>query len=302
MRGLAIVAVVLAAAAVTPARAVADDAGIVNAEATVPPGPYLFGETVAPELNVLVNTTVVDPKALQISLRFFPYEQLAATQSVTSDGSIADIHYRYLLQCLSLQCITASALERTIRFAPAAVVRYRDRSGHVRSRRVPWPSFREVSRVGRNQIRPTTAAEATFAIPANPLSDFPTSVLAPPPSYRLSPLVLVLLLAVLAAGALFASLMVARPLLVLVRRRGDAAGPELSPLERALAAVEEAARRQTGGAEHREALGLLARELRRAQDPDLVRSARKLAWSEQAPSAAASRELVEEIRAAGGSA
>jgi hypothetical protein len=72
---------------------------------------------------------------------------------------------------------------------------------------------------------------------------------------------------------------------------------ELSPLERALASVEHSSRREPGSAEHREALALLARELRRAGMSELVSSARRLAWSERAPTEADSRKLVTAIRA-----
>jgi hypothetical protein len=86
------------------------------------------------------------------------------------------------------------------------------------------------------------------------------------------------------------------PVVALARSRTDAV-TELSPLERALTSVDHAARREPGGAEHREALALLARELRRAGMSDLVGSARRLAWSEQAPTEADSRKLVAEVRA-----
>ncbi len=297
----------VAAAAVValtlPGGMLAASPGIVQAQASLSPGPYLFGERITADVDVLVDSKLVDPKLLRVRARFFPYVEVATPRrTLTGDGPTVEARFRYLLQCVSLQCITGGAAERKIRFTPAARLEYRDRSGHSRSRTIPWPGFREVSRVGTSQLAPTTASQAQFSIPLDPLLQFPTSVVAPSPTYRVSPLLLGLVLAALAVGLLVAALYVARPLLALVHRRRHAAEPERSPLERALAAVEEAARRQAGGAEHREALALLARELRRAQQPDLVRSARKLAWSEQAPSASASRDLVARIRTAGGAA
>jgi len=269
--------------------------GIVRAQATLPPGPYLFGEQITADVDVLVNTKLVDPQTVRVETRFFPYRPLAAPRRTeTVDGSVADVRFRYVLACVSLECLTGSKLERKVQFTPTRI-RYRDRRQHVWRRTVNW---REISRVGNDQIRPATASQARFALPSEPLLQLPASVVAPSPSYRLSPLLLALVLAGLAAGVLVATFFVARPVLALARRGRGSAAPELSPLEQAIAAVEEAARRQTGGAEHREALALLARELRRAHLLDLVHSTRKLAWSEQAPSAAASRGLLAEVREA----
>ena len=294
--GTAFVAAVALVSAPTSALGAATD--IVEAQVVLSPGPYLFGERITADVDVLVNRKLVDPKALRVQTRFFPYAFVTAPRRTeTDDGSIADVRYRYLLDCNTLRCLTGG-LQRKIVFAPVRIA-YRDRAGRARSRSLRWTPIREVSRVGNDQIRPATATQARFSLPQNPLLQFPASVVAPSPSYRVSPLALGLVLLGLAVGVLVAAFVVARPLLPLVRRKRDATGPELSPLERALVAVEDAARREAGGAEHREALALLARELRRTQLPDLVRAARKLAWSEQAPSASASRELVAEVRAAG---
>ena len=89
---------------------------------------------------------------------------------------------------------------------------------------------------------------------------------------------------------------VARPLYALVRRQ-EVAGPQLTPLEQALAAVDAATRRQPGSAEHRESLAWLGRELRRTNLTELVGRARRLAWSEQAPTADASRQLTADVEA-----
>ena len=298
----AIVLVVLAFAFASTS-AFAAPSGIVDTEVTLSPGPYLFGQRLSANVDVLVNTKLVDPKVLQVETRFFPYTFVAApVRTETNDGPVADVRYHYLLDCNTLQCLTGGTVERSIHFAPVRL-RYRDRAGHNWSRTIPWPAIREISRVGKNNlVQATTASQAGFLLTQDPLRRFPASVVAPSPSYRLSPLVLGLLLIGLAAGALAAAFFVARPLLALVRKRRDSAGPELSPLEQALGAVEGAAQRAPGGAEHREALALLARELRVARLPDLVRSARQLAWSEQAPSATASRKLVADVRAAAGSA
>lgn len=302
MRRFSVVVLGLLALGGLPASAYAAPSGIVRTELTLPTGPYLFGEQIAPAVDVLVNTELVDPKALRVQTRFFPYELVTAPRrTVTREGHVADVRYRYVLACTTLQCLTGSKLQRRIQFSPVRIA-YRDRAGHDRKRSLPWPAVREISRVGDDRLRPATASEARLDLPLDPLLQFPASVVAPSPSYRLRPLPLGVLLAVLALAALIGAGVLARPLLVLLRRKRDTAGPELTPLGQALDAVDHAARRHAGGPEHREALALLARELRRAGQPDLVRAARRLAWSEQAPGAAASRSLVAEVQAATGSA
>lgn len=302
MRRLAAVAVVTLAFAGATTSASAAPSSIVRAQLTLPTGPYLFGEQIAPTVDVLVDTKLADPKAMQVETRFFPYQAIGAPRrTVTRDGSVADVRYRYVLACPTLQCLTGSTFQRKIQFTPVRI-QYRDRAGHSWKRTLRWPAIREISRVGSDLIPPATASEAGFNLTQSPLLRFPASVVAPSPSYRVSPLVLGLVLAGLALALLVAAAFLARPLLALLRRKREADGPELTPLEQALDAVDQAARKHAGGPEHREALGLLARELREAQLPDLVRTARQLAWSETAPSAAASRSLAGDVRAALGSA
>jgi len=302
VRRLAVVAATVLAFAGPTAPASAAASGIVRTQLTLPTGPYLFGEQIAPTVDVLVDTKLVEPKALVLQTRFFPYQATGAPRrTVTRDGSVADIRYRYVLHCPTLPCLTGSAFQRRIQFTPVRI-QYRDRAGHLWKRTLRWPAIREISRVGSDLVPPATASEAGFNLTQSPLLRFPASAVAPSPSYRVNPLVLGLVLAGLALAVLLAAAFVARPLLALVRRKRDTDGPALTPLEQALEAVEQAARKHAGGPEHREALGLLARELRHAQQPDLVQAARRLAWSETAPSAASSRSLVGDVRAAVGSA
>ncbi len=70
--------------------------------------------------------------------------------------------------------------------------------------------------------------------------------------------------------------------------------PTLTSLERALERVEESA--TTAGRGDRESLAWLARELGRAGRPDDARLARRLAWSEDEPTADDSIALVRRVR------
>ena len=132
---------------------------------------------------------------------------------------------------------------------------------------------------------------------SDPIIRLFTSIRAPSPSYGLSPIVLAALLFAAALATLLGAVVLARPLYALLRRQDVAGGPELTPLEQALAAVDAATRRQAGSAEHRESLAWLGRELRRTNLTELVGRARRLAWSEQAPTADASRQLTADVEA-----
>jgi hypothetical protein len=186
--------------------------------------------------------------------------------------------------------------QRQITFKPA-VLEYTTRDGKKHATKLPWNPIVLITRVSDPLSGPQTATQARLpTIPLEPLLRLPLSVKAPPPSYRIGPPTLALVLGLAALLALTAAVFVARPLLVLLRGK-EAAAPPLSPLEHAVVAVETAGQRQPGSAEHREALGLLARQLRRADVNELVNKARKLAWSEDAPTATDSRALTADGRA-----
>jgi hypothetical protein len=265
----------------------------------VSPGPHLFGDQIQADVNILVDTKRVDPKAVRIDTKFNPYSRLATPQRTTStDGSTTRLRYRYLIACDSLRCLTGKKTQRTIRFAPVTV-RWHERSGASSAMTARWQRFRLVSRFGGPRYLPQTASEVTRGIQytGDPIVRLFASIRAPDPSYRLDPAVFAALLFAAALTALLGAGALARPLIALVRRKDTDEGPELTPLERALAAVDTATRKQPGSAEHREALARLARELPRANLPGLVGRARRLAWSEQPPTAHASRELTDEIEA-----
>jgi hypothetical protein len=294
VKRLALVALAGALLAFAPARADAA-VGIVRAKTSLPSGPYRFGEQITADLDVLVNARLIDPDDVHADVGFDPYELVHSPQrDELADGSIVRVRFRYLLQCTSLACTTGPKVEREIAFK-SAVVEYRTRKGKAWKLRVPWQSTVIVSRVRDPLFRPQTATEARQQIPLDPLLQLPASVKSPPPSYRVRPLALALVLLAAALLAILAAAVIAKPLLV-VLRRSPAAAPPLSPLEQAVVAVEMAEQRQPGGAEHREALALLGRQLRRGNLTDVVNAARKLAWSEEPPTASASRALTSDVR------
>jgi hypothetical protein len=292
--GPLLAALVLCALAPGSARATV---AIVDAQTSVPTGPFRFGEEVTADLEILVNTTVIRPEDLHAATRFDPYTVLAPPERQTrADGHITSVRFRYLLQCASLACTMGPGKEQRQITFPAAVVSYVRDDGKTRTRKVAWQPIVLVTRVHDPLSRPATATQARQQLPGDPVLRLPLSVKSPPPSYRVRPEILAIVLFAAALFALGGAGVVGRPLLVLVRR-GAPVAPPLSPLEQAVAAVESAGQREPGSAEHREALALLSRQLRRVNANELVTRARKLAWSEDAPTAAASRSLTSEVRA-----
>jgi hypothetical protein len=267
---------------------------------TISPGPHFFGDPIRTNIDILVDTNRLDPKRVRLDTKFDPYTRLGPPQrSRADDGAVTRLRYRYVLTCDGFACLTGQKTERTIHFA-AATIRYTDHSGKQGKLIAKWPRFRFVSRFGGPRYLPQTASEVTRGIQYSndPLIRLFASIRAPSPSFRLNPVVFATLLFAAALAALLGAGVAARPLYLLVRRQDLDAGPELTPLERALAAVDAATRRQAGSAEHREALAWLGRELRRTNLTELVGRARRLAWSEQAPTADASRALIADVEAA----
>lgn len=295
-----VIALLAAAAA---SLAVAASAGAVDRPihvvTTVSPGPHFFGDPIQTDVDILIDTKRLDPKAVRVDTKFDPYTRLARPQQMRSDdGSVTRMRYHYLLTCDTFACLTGDKTQRTIHFAPATI-RYRDRQGKAAKLIARWPRFRFVSRFGGPRYLPQTASEVSRGIQytSDPIVRLFASIRAPSPSYRLNPIVLAVLLFAAALAALLGAGVLGRPLYALVRRQEVDGGPELTPLEQALAAVDAATRRQPGSAEHRESLAWLGRELRRTNLTALVGRARRLAWSEQAPTADASRQLTADVEA-----
>jgi len=291
---LALVGVVAASLAVASSAGAVDRP--IHVVTTVSPGPHFFGDPIHTDVDILIDTKRLDPKAVRLDTKFDPYTRLGRPQRLRADdGSTVRLRYQYLLTCDTFVCLTGKKTERTIHFPPATI-RYRDRQGKEGKLLATWPRFRFVSRFGGPRYLPQTASEVTRGIQytSDPIVRLFVSIRAPSPTYRLSPIVLAVLLFALALAAPLVGGVLARSLYALVRRQ-EVAGPQLTPLEQALAAVDAATRRQPGSAEHRESLAWLGRELRRTNLTELVGRARRLAWSEQAPTAEASRRLTADV-------
>jgi hypothetical protein len=295
VRLVALLGITTASLAVASGAAAADRP--IHFVTRVSPGPHFFGDQIRTDVDILIDTKRLDPKAVRLDTKFDPYTRLARPQRITSDdGSITRLRYRYLLTCDTFRCLTGEKTERTIHFAPATI-RYRDRNGKEATLTATWPRFRFVSRFGGPRYLPQTASEVTRGIQytSDPIVRF-ASIRTPWPCW-----------------STWAT--TSRPSRCCAwrlpganpgRRRWNRLRHQQRDLVCCWTIVEAdplfsvsapATRRQPGSAEHREALAWLGRELRRTNLTELVGRARRLAWSEQAPTAEASRELVADVEA-----
>ena len=271
----------------------------VRLQTSISAGPHLFGDQVQARLDVFVDHDRVDPSTIRVDTKFFPYTRVGVPERTAArDGSTDRVSYTYTVECLTLRCYPGEAKRQARIDLPVAVVRYRERSGTPRGLAVRWPTFRLVSRLPpRTPEQRRLRTQPGPILVGNPASNLFAPVGVPAATYRMSPL---LLAGVLFAGtllALAAAVVVGRPVVAELRRAAGAPeGPPLTSLERALERVEATA--ATNGRGDRGALAWLARELPQAGLHDLVRPARRLAWSEHEPTADESLALAREVRTA----
>ena len=224
---------------------------------SISPRAPLFGDRVVARIGLPTGATV--------AASFTPYTVRSLTRR---DGT-----YMYRLECLSSACVPGKNGVRLVRL-PSAVVRLPTGPPVA----IGWP----VLRIG-SRLSPGDAQRPTFRVDLSP----------PRASSRLDPNTVGWGLAsgagilLLAAAGWTARRVRPRAQLQLV----PDLEPESSPLDEALAAVEQAL---TGPAERRRAaLDRLALAL---EAPELAERAQALAWSPEPPSPPAMQRLAEEVR------
>ena len=260
----------------------------------------LFGDTATAHVDVVVDENRVDPDSVRVTAAFTPWEIVGTPRrSRRGAGSTVLLRTTYVLRCLTSPCVPSGQIA-PLQFDPTRVT-YAEAgrksatpgSGPLESLRVRWPMLTVYSRF----------ATASFDGRSTLASPWRMDVLTlPAVSYRAAPGLIVGVLGVL--GVLFAGIgsglvYVAWP------RRLPAAPPEpaappppdLTPLEQALVLLEDAAK-ANGAADRRRALELVSLALGGHGDDDLARSARILAWSEEAPEVDDTMDLAVRVRAA----
>jgi hypothetical protein len=267
--------------------------GIRVTTALVPRQP-LFGDTVRGVVDVVLDPARVDPGSIRIATGFAPWELVGRPERSRRDvGGTTYLRTAYALRCTTGPCLPGGATQAfTLTPARVSYVRLPREELEAEAGRLvvhaEWPLLVVSSRFAASRL--DTGDPAPFR------ADL---VSLPAATYRVQPAVvaggLVAVAALLAAlGAALVAL--AWP------RRAPAPEPEpeprpsLSPLEQALALLEESARAE-GTSERRRALELVAEELEAWGDEELSGAAKVLAWSPGAPPRERTAELAAMVRA-----
>jgi hypothetical protein len=200
---------------------------------------------------------------------FKPFEVIGDVDKRRRDvGNQTELTYAYTIRCDEFLCLPRGG-RIPFRFAPARV-------GPLR---VTWPSIEVATRINESELN-----AFRYRALLTPL---------PEPTYRIAPTALAattfLGAGLLLVVAAFFGLRIGRR--VWARRSLEL---NLPPVERALVLL----RWTRDGEDRRRALELLAEALDEDQSPELARAARKLAWSDEPPSAEQAEELARRIEEA----
>lgn len=250
-------------------------------QASLTPQSVFFGDPVDALVAVSLDTGTVEPGSLRVVTDFLPYEETGSPEVTRSRaGSEETVFFRYTLECLDDDCLPTAA-----------------------SRLIQLPSVLVRATAGHSQLRASGRLPALLvssrldaaAAAASPPFRWPASM--PPPVYRVDPgalsAVLVALAALLGLGAVT---LVGLELTRLLARARARRAPVLSPLQAALEATRQAARRHDP-ADRRKALGLLALALRDEDHPQLAETAVGVAWAEPPPTPTQAVALADEVEA-----
>ena len=300
--GLAAVAIVTAFAVVTIARDRGAESVLVpsavgspgiDAQATLTPRIIFFGDRMQALFDVTLDRTRVDPDSVRVAAELSPWEILATRRERQDAGMTTHLRWTYDLACLTGPCVPAGATA-PLEFAPARVT-YAvsgERAAVRASLDVQIPLLVVYSRFSAAGFESTNDAASPWRMDVLTL---------PAVSYLVSPNIVVVLLL---AGSVI--LLAAAGVLVYLAwpRRAPAPAPEpdpepapsLTPLEQALALLEETVRID-GAGEQRRALELVAEELDEWGDADLAGAARVLAWSVGVPRVEQTTALATRVRA-----
>lgn len=283
LAGLALAGVL----AVVGAARAAEPLPAIEARGVLTPRIALFGDTITARIEVTLDRNRVDPDSVRISADFSPWVPVEDPEQTRRDGETTT----YLQTSFVLRCATDPCVPRTqtaqLEFDPARVTHSGSASIEVR-----WPVLVVHSRIVSADFQRRDANATPWQADVMSL---------PAVSYRVSPR---LLLALLYAGGGLLALGGILLAYTALPRRAPAPPPEpeeppppaLTPLEQALALLEDPAR-ANGSADQRRALELVAEELD-ARDAQLAQRARTLAWSQEAPAVGETSGLAARARAA----
>jgi hypothetical protein len=248
-----------------PARAV-------SVTSSIEPDVVAFGTPVVATADVVVDTTIVDPRSVTLQTDFSPYDVSAGPVIERSvEGGTGHVSFRYTLRCLREGCEPAGA--RGIARFESGLVRYRftDNPGVGRDV-VDWPAVIVASRVATPDVEAIRWRASETELPAVTTRFGPKTI------------AVVLLLGALALAA--CAVWLGRRLWhVPAAVEETAPRDERPPLQRALELARTRAANGATAPERRRALELVARELDAVGLADHADEARELAWSPRPSSA-----------------
>lgn len=279
MRRAAVIAVQVAAAVLVglaikelwvAARGEGDTVGVparaVSVTSSIEPDVVAFGTPVVATADVVVDTTVVDPRSITLQTDFSPYEVSAGPVVERNiEGGSGRVSFRYTLRCLREGCEPAGA--RGVARFESGLVRYRFKGNPGVGRDVvDWPPVIVASRVATPDVEAIRWRASETQLPAVTTRFGPKTI------------AVVLLLGALALAA--CAVWLGRRLWHVPPALEDSAPrDERPPLQRALELARSGAANGASAPERRRALERVARELDAVGLGELADEARELAWS-----------------------
>jgi hypothetical protein len=250
-----------------------------EARADMEPRRLFFGDNVTAVIEVQLDPDRVDADSVRLRADFSPWQQVGDARRVRVDGDTTAMSTTFVLRCLTLPCISPDEDVIDHNFPPARVT-YTTRGGTGADRPVsvsaPWPRLELRARYSSRIAQSATGTGWQADL-----------VSLPELTFGVAPIVLIGLL--LGAGALLAVVAVLLVRRVLPRRVSPTSPPpapppepRLTPLERALALLEDPTR-VNGTGDQRRALELVAAVLIEHGATSLGLTARSLAWSAPVP-------------------
>jgi hypothetical protein len=238
--------------------------------ATIGPAQHMFGDPVRARIELILDAKRIDPATVKLRVNFAPYRPLRPPRRVQSAaGAVTRLRFDYMLGCLTYRCLPTGERNFDLR---NATVEYRSRgSAGPQTEEIDWSPLRAAGRIPATRLW-----EAQLRADYRDLG---------PPTYRVQPRqvqLVGLVLAVLFGAAALILILRLLPLARIAERLGLKTVDQRTPLERALARVQETAAGERPD-EGRRALERLAQELRRARSPELAGAASRLAWSREFP-------------------
>ena len=123
---------------------------LVTTATSFEPRAHLFGEPVTARLEVVYDSTRIEPDSVKATPRFDPYTITSRTESKESFDGITRVRTEYVLACLTRRCLAPKSgfleVPRTrVEYKPRAL-----RDPLIAS--VDWPPVRTASRIGSDDL------------------------------------------------------------------------------------------------------------------------------------------------------